>query len=291
MLAVVFALTSTAQAGKLSAARSEIRSESERDDSDDDSNNSGLLSAARDEVRNDDPPRRKRRRRYYGYDYPVAPIVIYESTDADPPAVPQPLTRPDVIDPQHPAIVVEPIPQPICKYPYSGRFGGYRIDKPWAARLNLEHGFRTASVQREGFGLLLESEQRLGLQVNWNGYDERLPFGRHDHLQFGDVNVLVRVFDEPSAQVRLGVGVNWLHDRFGTDAGLNLTAAADVFPVKPIVLSGQLDVGTIGDTSTFHTRVTAGVLWKRLEFFGGYDYRTFGSVSLHGPVAGLRIWF
>lgn len=287
---VVSAFAGNALAGKLSAVRSEVRSDSKPDDGDN-GNRGGLLSAARDEVRKDDSPRRKRRRRRRSSVYPIAPIVILEADDTPPAAIPQPLNGSAVVEPAPPAVTTDPELRPICRYPYSGGCQGYRVDNAWAARLNLEHGFRTEGVQREGFRLLVESEPGLGLLFDWNEYTERLPFGRRDRLQFGDVALLVRVVDEPSAQVRLGVGINWLHDRFGTDAGLNLTAAADVFPVKPFVLSGQLDVGTIGDTSTFHTRFSAGVVWKRLELFGGYDYRTFGSVSLHGPMVGVRIWF
>ena len=76
-----------------------------------------------------------------------------------------------------------------------------------------------------------------------------------------------------------------------TDAGFNLTVGADVYPVKPLVVSTSFDVGTLGSAGVFHGRATASIVFSGWELFGGYDYMSIGSAELQGPVLGVRLWF
>jgi len=85
--------------------------------------------------------------------------------------------------------------------------------------------------------------------------------------------------------------VNLLGDAFGSDAGFNMTAKADVFPAEPWVVSGEFDLGTIGDAEMFHAAGKVGLMLDRVELFGGYDYRDIGGVALQGPMAGIQVWF
>ncbi len=41
----------------------------------------------------------------------------------------------------------------------------------------------------------------------------------------------------------------------------------------------------------FHGAASLGVMWKRVEFFSGYDYRKIGPVELEGPLFGARVWW
>ena len=88
-----------------------------------------------------------------------------------------------------------------------------------------------------------------------------------------------------------GLGANVLDNPVKTRWGFNFTYGADLFLVKPLVLSLELDAGTLGKVGAFHARGTAGVLWRGWEVFTGYDYRRIGPVDLQGPVAGVRLWF
>ena len=51
------------------------------------------------------------------------------------------------------------------------------------------------------------------------------------------------------------------------------------------------DAGAVECVGIFHTRATAGVIWRRYELFTGYDYLNIGGVDLQGMLAGLRLWF
>lgn len=287
--------------GRLSAARNATRGE-ERSESR--SSDSGTLDEARESVREDDRPlRRRRRRRGRRSPYFCHPLVagVFWNWDFEPAAaVPPPIVDPpprlfpeEREEPSQPPLV-----RPICRFPYDDGCEGYVIDSStdWesrgvAARFRLERGFRVDDVSRWGFDFLVEHQTGLGLQTEWNRYTESLPSGRDDQLDFGDVNLVFRTIETEQLHLRLGVGLNWMHDRFGTEAGFNFTLGVDLFPRKPWIVSAELDLGSIGEASLVHGRVTAGATWDRFEIFAGYDFRAIDSASLHGPLLGVRVWF
>lgn len=313
-------LPSLVEAGKLSGVRNAVRSESRNSDDDDDSSRGGgsaehseegTLFRFRRSVRSRDARERRRRwrRRYW---YSPAPVVFVAGTTRY--GVPEPVVesfappREDAAPRFVPPVVppAEPVPHlpqpseepPTCRFPYADGWDGYLIDDAWnhagngwASRLRLEHGFENARVRRGGIAGLIESEGGIGLQAEWNRYTERLRFGRRDRLHIGDANFVVRVFEEEHAHGRAGIGLNWLSDPYDVDLGVNFTAGVDFFPRKPWILSAEMDLGTLGRATMFHGRFAAGATWDRLELFAGYDFRSIDSVTLHGPMLGLRLWF
>ena len=52
-----------------------------------------------------------------------------------------------------------------------------------------------------------------------------------------------------------------------------------------------MDAGNAGHAGLFRVRGTAGVLYRGLEVFAGYDYLNIGGVDLQGPLVGLRLWY
>ena len=90
---------------------------------------------------------------------------------------------------------------------------------------------------------------------------------------------------------RIGVGARILAHQTHADAGVNFTIGGDVFPVRPVVLSGTINLGNVGDAFLFHGRATIGIVRSRFEIYTGYDYFQIGSVPLQGPLIGLRLWF
>ena len=92
-------------------------------------------------------------------------------------------------------------------------------------------------------------------------------------------------------QWRAGVGVNWLADQASPEVGVNFTYGFDWFPRRPWTLSSVIDVGTLGGSSLFHNRSTAGVMLGAMELFAGYDYFQIGTFNIHGPVAGIGYRF
>ena len=92
-------------------------------------------------------------------------------------------------------------------------------------------------------------------------------------------------------QMRAGLGVRIITDRYLTDVGFNATLGADWYPRKPLVISSTIDGGTLGHAGVFRAQGSIGYLFKRWEIFTGYDYLRIGSTALQGPILGLRLWF
>ncbi|MEM6329424.1 MAG: hypothetical protein AAF790_04155 [Planctomycetota bacterium] len=184
-------------------------------------------------------------------------------------------------------------------FPYAGGENGFRCcgqgsaagAKPWLGRVGLEIGDAGGGVDRTGFRFLLEGEHGFGVGFDWNLFTEELPGGGHDELHLGEVNLLYRLIETDRTLIRAGVGAAWLGDAHATDAGVNFTLMADHALADPLVLSAEIDFGTLGDAQTLHAAAGVGVMLDRCEVFGGYDYRRIGDVELKGPMVGLRFWW
>ena len=177
-----------------------------------------------------------------------------------------------------PGIIVPP-DHPCCESCY------------FSARLAFEYGYDFDVLDRFAGSALVEWRNGLGFDASGHIYREELAAGGQDELSVGDVNVMWRMVETERTQWRLGLGVNWLADSIDTEAGLNFTLRADYFPVKPLILSGELDCGTIGSAGTFHGRGSVGFNIRQTEFFVGYDYRSIGEVDLEGPMLGVQFWY
>ncbi|MBV1857010.1 MAG: hypothetical protein KUG77_01270 [Nannocystaceae bacterium] len=73
--------------------------------------------------------------------------------------------------------------------------------------------------------------------------------------------------------------------------GLGGAVAVDLYPIRPLVVSGRGAVMRLGNTVYMEARGTLGVAINRLEIFAGYDHRMVGDVALGGPVVGAAIRF
>ncbi|MFO1046011.1 MAG: hypothetical protein U0941_29890 [Planctomycetaceae bacterium] len=144
----------------------------------------------------------------------------------------------------------------------------------------------TDDMIRYGGRLLVESSNRFGIDTETNCWTESLNSG-NSQLWIGDANLVYRFAQSEITQCRAGIGVNWMADSAGAEAGFNFTYGFDWFPRKPWTISTTFDAGTLGGSSLFHNRTTAGVMLGPVEAFAGYDYFKVGSTNFHGPVAGL----
>ncbi len=186
----------------------------------------------------------------------------------------------------------------LAEYPYKAGWDGYFVDqnpepgwtKHWSGRFLAESGTDFDGLQKHGGRLRLDTASRFGLDTEWNYRREALSSG-HDSLWNGDANLVYRFAQSPHGAFYTGLGVNWLSDRFGGNAGFNFTYGADFYPATPWVLSGVIDWGTLGNATLFHGRATVGVMLKRVEVFTGYDYLKLDGASLSSVVAGLQIHF
>lgn len=161
---------------------------------------------------------------------------------------------------------------------------------PFQVRFEIDYASDEDDVDRMGFGLLMHATGGLGIETGVRLFREEAADFR-DHLWIGDFNVVYELSATKYVRTRAGVGLNWLADRYGAAAGLNLTAGTDVF-AGPVTFSGELDFGTMGDADVLHGRITAAVrLQEHAEWFAGYDYLDIGGVEIHGVLAGLRFRF
>jgi hypothetical protein len=92
-------------------------------------------------------------------------------------------------------------------------------------------------------------------------------------------------------QVYAGVGGRGMFSRPRTRGGVNLLYAAELYPIRPVVITASAEVGNLGDAFTSRLRSTVGVQMHRVEAYIGYDWVNIGGVDLHGPMAGVRLSF
>lgn len=73
--------------------------------------------------------------------------------------------------------------------------------------------------------------------------------------------------------------------------GIGAAAEFDLYPIRPLVVSGRGSIMRLGDTVFMEARGTLGVSINRVELFAGYDHRLVGDVALGGPVVGAAVRF
>ena len=181
-------------------------------------------------------------------------------------------------------------------YPYRCEQPGYMtIDpvygKPVSARTWQEYGADFSNdVDRLQGGVLVEGQHRFGLDARWAYLTEETPTG-DDELFQGVMNLTFQFAHNEFAQFRSGIGVRMLSDDIDDEFGFNFTYGFDLYPGRPWIISTIFDLGTLGEATVTHARVTVGLNWKRAEIYTGYDYLKIGDIEIDGPVAGVRIWF
>lgn len=158
-------------------------------------------------------------------------------------------------------------------------------------RLLVENYWDSGNIESLRGHLLFTTSTRFGFDVALMRMEEDLGGGVTDRLSFGNAHVLFRFAQGPSVQMRVGLGGIWMRDELGTDGGFMFVYEGDFFPRKPIVLSGGIGLGTLGEASVFHFRATVGAMLGRWETFIGYDSLSVDSVSIGGPGLGVRCWF
>lgn len=214
-----------------------------------------------------------------------------------PPAVVAPYPRP--IPELSPSFGVDPtatytiIDEPVNDLPVAEPIVKCRrtewID-PWYVRFGMDYATDIDDVSRFGFDLLANATGGLGVDTGARLFREKGQ-GYRDHLWIGDFNIVYELMPTDWLRPRAGIGLNWLADRYGAEAGLNLTCGADVL-FGPVTLASDFDFGTLGSADLIHWRATAGLMQNdALEWFAGYDHLDIGGVEIRGVVAGLRVRF
>lgn len=153
-----------------------------------------------------------------------------------------------------------------------------------------EYGTDFGGLHRAGQRLRIDTSTRFGLDAEFNSWFEDVSGGT-DTLFTGDANLVYRFAQSEQVQWHSGLGLNWLGEDHQSEFGFNFTYGVTMTPAKPYVFETTFDIGTLGSASLFHVHSSAGLIWKQLEIFTGYDYLRIGHQDLHGPVFGCRLWF
>ncbi len=161
----------------------------------------------------------------------------------------------------------------------------------WSMQFAIEDSYDFDGLNRTSFHLQVDSGFRLGGETEWTYLYEDLGGGDDDEMVMGDINVTFRFAQNEHVQMRAGLGMRVMADDIGTEAGFNFTYGIDIFPADPLVISGSIDLGTLGEASVFHGKVKVGAMLDRFEPYIGYDYLRIDDVEIHGPTVGLRLWF
>lgn len=139
-------------------------------------------------------------------------------------------------------------------------------------------------------GLQLQAAQGFGLDVGVSTLRESGTDLR-DNLWLGDVNLMYQVIRRQRFKTRLGVGVNWLGDRWGGEAGLNLTAAADLKLSQRWGISAEGDIGTLGDSDFLHTKISLNRQFESAEWMIGYERYDIGGTEIGSVFTGFGVRF
>ena len=162
---------------------------------------------------------------------------------------------------------------------------------PFVVRLDADYVEAFDNLDRINGHLLISTASRFEFDARFQHLGERLADGEEDQLWTGDCNVTYRFAQSEREQFRAGLGINWLNEPTQTDLGFNFTYGTDFFPAKPWVLSAVLDAGTLGHAGLFRFRTTAGVVYRSVELYTGYEFTDIGSVHWNGLIGGVRLWF
>lgn len=168
---------------------------------------------------------------------------------------------------------------------------GSRVPYWWSVRARGEFGSGLDDLDWIGGRLLVETKSRWGIEGDFRYILDDLGGGIRDDACLGDGNILFRFAQSEWLQFRTGLGVNYLSDREGTDLGFNFTYAVDAQPIRPLVFTAELDLGTLGHASVVHVRTTTGVALGVSEAYIGYDLYDIGSTQIQGLVAGVQLWY
>ncbi|MHB0960968.1 MAG: hypothetical protein ACYC6N_30685 [Pirellulaceae bacterium] len=161
----------------------------------------------------------------------------------------------------------------------------------WTFRAEANYAENFSRFSRLDAGMQLEGANRFGIDTGLNFWHQADQETWDGDFWTGDVNLLFRFAQSEWLQTRVGVGGNWLSDRRASEFGVNFTYKADVFIRDPLILSGDLDWGTLGDETLFHPRITLGAQWHRAELFIGCDYFDIGPTQATSLIAGGRFWY
>ena len=118
-----------------------------------------------------------------------------------------------------------------------------------------------------------------------------------DAMYLGDAAIMFVPAREREYTVRIGGGIRYMIDgrtpglgRRDYAMGFDFGAGFDLFPRRPLVVSGRVDAGHLWKAWVLQARATVGVIAGPIELYAGYDHLQIARARLGGPVLGVRGW-
>lgn len=163
------------------------------------------------------------------------------------------------------------------------------VDRVQSARLQLQLdlGQDRDGLYRGTLGGSIDGVQGFGLETRVTRWIEPLPEGS-DGTWIGDLNLRYALILLPAVQLRLGLGPRFQWDSTSKSAGANVTAGIELYPVWPLVVRLDADVGNLGEALVFESQASVGVLLWRAELLAGASTLHIGAVAFDSVFAGIR---
>jgi hypothetical protein len=173
--------------------------------------------------------------------------------------------------------------------------GGQLLGQSGALRLRVEGGVLTSggpfdqNLQRITLAARASTNFRLEIGTEWTLWTEKL-VGGVDHLWLGKADATILFAQSENVQFRSGLGFRFMVDEHGTVPGMNFIYGLDIYPVSPLVISAQAELGSIGGALAGQVRISAGVMLGPVEVFAAYDRLAVNNLVFGGPTVGVRMW-
>jgi hypothetical protein len=162
--------------------------------------------------------------------------------------------------------------------------------RSFALRLETDYCYGLESIHKTSGFMMLETQWRLGLEGGYSYFRESSKSGGWDTTGMGDLNAVYRFAQNRRVQMRTGFGGRFMVDGLGWSGGVNFTYGFDIYPVYPLVISAAVDFGNLKSSFVLHARGHLGAVFRSFELLFGWDVLQVASTTIHGPLAGMRVW-
>lgn len=217
------------------------------------------------------------------------PVFVPTTTVVTPLLVEPPSRRPV---PVHPRVQDEMIGEPMVIDSYENEMAS--IGEDWFSSTDSRFWATLGGDFDDLFfgslGFHLQAPRGPGLDVSVSTIRES-GMNIRDHLWLGDANLVYQIVRRPRLKSHLGIGVNWMGDSLGGAAGFNLTAGVDVKLGDNWSLTGEGDIGNLGDADFLHTKVALNRQFDSLQWTVGYEAYDIGGTKLDSVFTGFVLRF
>ena len=170
-------------------------------------------------------------------------------------------------------------------------FTMYAPREPWCARVSIQGGTDFDDLTQGSLGLTLHFPGSRGLDSNVSVFHES-GTGSSDTLLLGDVNLARYLLLGDHFRLLFGYGVNWLSDSLGSETGINFTTGFDWHLAPRWWMTGELDLGSIGDAGLTHLQIGIGrALGRSTVWATDYSSYDIGGISIKTIFSGLQFRF